>query len=259
MKKALLVGMLFSVIFICHGLSSYGDTPDFVLDTIAPQVQLLTPNGGENWYIGDTQDILWEASDTNLLPEGITLLYSLNGAANFTYLAEALANSGSYAWLLPSSQSNNAKVQVQAMDSFGNMTQVSSLSSFSITYVPPASPSGLLVNLDNGIDAILAWDAVTQTIPPYNSPITPDGYIILYNETPYEDDQYYYFLGRSFTTSYTHHDVAEFRTQMFYRVKAYKNYSREEEDALESLVQKSKLERVSWSRAKSILKSGGDR
>ena len=47
---------------------------------------------------------------------------------------------------------------------------------------------------------------------------------MLYNETPYEDDHFHYFLGRSYTTTYTHLDVAEFRNQMFYKVVAYKNY-----------------------------------
>ncbi len=97
--------------------------------------------------------------------------------------------------------------------------------------MPPAS---VAVNTANGLDAVISWEPVTQNI--YYSPMTPDGYIVLYNETPYEDDQFYYFLGRSYTTSYTHHDVAEFRTQMFYKVLAYKNYRGDVDNILQTVL-----------------------
>lgn len=257
MKKVLMFVVLMGILTLCSGLSSYGNSPDFEMDTVAPQLELISPNGGESWYIGDTRNILWTASDTNLDPAGIDLWYSLNGGADYLSLAEAIANSGSYPWELPGIQSLNAKVRIGARDSFDNSTLVHSLNSFNIGYVPPAIPEGLSINISNAVDALLTWDEVTQTIPPYNSPITPDGYIILYNESPYEHDgNSYTFLGRSYVTSYTHHDVGEFRNQMFYRVQAYKNYTREDSEALEALVQKSKTQRIPWSQAKAILMGG---
>jgi len=92
-------------------------------------------------------------------------------------------------------------------------------------YVPPKPPENVSVAIDTN-DAIISWDAVTETI--FDTPIVPDGYIILYNETPYEDEQYYYYLG--YTTSeltYTHLGVALFRNQMFYKVIAFVNYERD--------------------------------
>ena len=259
MKKTLMFVVLLSALTLCSGLSSYGDSPDFEMDMVNPQVELISPSGGEAWYIGDSRNITWNATDTNMAPQGIELFYSLNGGTIYTSLAEAIANSGTYAWALPSIQSSNAKVRIQASDTYGNSTLINSLGSFSITYVPPAIPEGLSVDISNNVDALLSWTAVSQTIPPYNSPITPDGYIILYNESPYEQDEhFYYFLGRSFgiNTNYIHHDVTEFRNQMFYRVTAYKNYTREDAEALDSLVQKSKTERIAWPQAKAILMGG---
>jgi len=72
---------------------------------------------------------------------------------------------------------------------------------------------------------VISWTDVDTTI--FGTPITVDGYIVLYNETAYEDSmQCYYFLGAtdSTTITYTHFRVAEFRDQMFYKVVAYKDY-----------------------------------
>lgn len=80
---------------------------------------------------------------------------------------------------------------------------------------------------------------------------------MLYNESPYEQDEhFYYFLSRSFTTSYTHHDVTEFRNQMFYRVVAYKNYRDEDFGAVERLA---KVKPLLWKEALDFLRNGGDK
>jgi hypothetical protein len=257
MKQLLLGCLLFIFASSIFALGSFTDSELVSLDTVLPELQLISPNGGEIWYIGDTRDIIWTATDPNLIYDSINLDYSLNGGVDYINLAEAIANSGNFAWELPSAQSYSSRVRVGASDSFGNHTEQSSAQNFAITYVPPAEPIGVNVDTSDNQNALISWDAVTQTIPPYNSPITPDGYIVLYNETPYEDDRLYYFLGRSFTTSYTHLDVVEFRDQMFYRIKAYKNYSREESAALESLVQRQDEQALLWQDALDIIRQGG--
>ncbi len=256
MKTVVLIGLLIFTVGSMFGLSSYTDTELFTLDTVAPTLDILSPIGGETWYLGDTHDITWTATDTNLNANSVYLWYSLNGGTEYISLTEAIANSGSYSWLLPATQSYNAKVRIRISDIFGNINQKNSSSSFSITYVPPAAPEGVNVNTSSGTNAVITWQPVTQTIPPYNSSITPDGYIVLFNETPYEDDRLYYFLGRSFTNSYTHHDVAEFRSQMFYRVVAYKNYRGNDVSAVEQL---SKDKPLLWKDALDILHNGGNK
>jgi hypothetical protein len=229
-------------------LSSYTDSELFTIDTVMPELHLTSPVGNEIWYIGDTENITWTATDTNLDNNSIYLWFSLNGGVDYVSLAEAIANSGSYAWLIPSTQSINAKVQIQISDTFGNASVFESTMPFIISYVPPAEPQGITVDTSNGTDAILSWQPVTLTI--YNTPITPDGYIVLYNETPNEDDQFYYFLGRSFSTTYTHHDVTEFRSQMFYRVIAYKNFRSE---GIAQLEIRAKSKKLFWREVCNIL------
>lgn len=233
MKKAVWLLTFWIFIIAAYGLTGSGETDYFVLDTQPPALELLSPIGGEALYIGDTNDILWTATDTNLEPGSIYLWYSLNGGSDYQSLAEGLANSGSYPWEMPSVQSYNARVRIRVNDSFGNFSQKSSLSAFSITYVPPAPPQGVIIDTSNGIDAVLSWQPVTTTI--YNTPIVPDGYIVLYNETPYEDEQFYYYHGETTGTTYTHYNVARRRDQMFYKIVAFKDYDDRISQILSSL------------------------
>lgn len=255
MKTFFLVCALALSLAALGGLIGSADTPSFTLDMVNPTVDLIAPNGGEEWYIGDTHDILWNAADTNLPATPVNIWYSLNGGADYTLLAENIANSGSLPWLMPNTQSYNARVRLKVTDAYGNTTQRNSAAPFAITYVPPQPPESVNVVITNAIDALITWQPVTQTI--YNTPITPDGYIILYNESPYEyDDNFYYFLGRSYTTNFTHHDVAEFRDQMYYKVVAYKNYDRATLDWLDGIAADSQ-ERLNWPDALNILHNGG--
>lgn len=115
-------------------------------------------------------------------------------------------------------------------------------------YVPPAMVDGVEVNIV-GNDAIITWEAVTETI--YGTPLVPDLYIVLYNETPYEDDNYYYYLISSTTLFATHYDVARFRDAMFYRVVAVKFYRDGESDILAAFKDSGK--KISWSEVKNRL------
>ena len=250
MKALVLLGLLILLVGNVYALSTVADSDLVTLDTVPPTLNLLTPNGGETWYIGDTQNILYSATDAFINPNSIKLWYSLNGGTTYLPIAQDLYNSGTYAWQLPSVQSNSAKVRIAVSDLFGNLSQVSSAGVFALSYVPPAIPTGVNVQITNNVNAHITWNAVTNTIPPYNSPITPDGYIVLYNETPYEDDQYYYFLGETDGLSYTHYRVARFRPQMYYRVVAYKDF---EGRMAELLAARSTEAKTSWADIKNRL------
>ena len=224
MKTTMLIGILLSLTTVLMALSSYGISTPVVTDTVDPSLSLLSPNGGEVWYIGDTNDITWTASDTNLSPNSVYLWLSINGGTSYSPLAEAIANSGNYPWELSSVESYNAKVRIKVFDSFGNFSQEASASAFTITYVPPKAPTGVNVESSSGYDAVITWLPVTQTI--LNTPITPDGYLVLCNESAYEnDDNFYIYLEDvSSGTSFTHVGVLSESGKMFYRVVAYKDY-----------------------------------
>jgi hypothetical protein len=188
MKTSALIGLLLFMVVSIFGISSNTNSAVFTMDTIAPIITITTPNGGELWYIGDTNNILWSATDTNISPNSVYLWYTLNGGTAYTSLVAGTANTGSYPWQLPEIQSYNAKVRIQVADSFGNISQKTSDAAFSITYVPPDSPDNVQIDISNNIDAVITWQPVTETV--YSTPITPDGYMVLYNETPYEDKDF---------------------------------------------------------------------
>ena len=230
MARYLLTAVLLLGCAAAFALSSTTNSAPFTLDTEDPDISIIAPNGGEAWYIGDTNNITWTVEETNLTPNTINLWYSLSGS-EYTPLAADIANSGSWPWLMPEVQSCNARVKITALDDFGNLGEKVSAGAFSITYVPPAAPANVNVDITNTVDAIISWDPVTETI--YGTPITPDGYIVLYNESPYEENEhFYYFLWDVTTgTTFTHPRVAQHRDQMYYRVVAYKDY----EDRLASI------------------------
>jgi hypothetical protein len=222
MKRAILLCVLFMFGSGLMALTGFGTSAPVINDTVDPTLSITVPNGGEAWYIGDTNDITWTAEDTNLTPNTINISYS-TGGTEYLPLAENIANSGSWPWLMPEVQSYSVRVKISALDDFGNLGEKVS-GTFSITYVPPAAPENLSVDISNNVDAVITWDPVTQTI--YGTPITPDGYIVLYNESPYEyDEHFYYFLWDVTSgTTFTHPRVAQHRDQMYYRVVAYKDY-----------------------------------
>lgn len=255
MYKAMVIFIMFSV-GLCHGLSSYGDSGDFCMDTVDPLVEILSPAGGEQWFAGTVQNVQWLAQDHNFQESPISLYYSVDNGASYELILQNVPNNGILEWQLPELQTDTARLRIYAEDSFGNARETSSPQAFGISYLPPAAPENLQIDSSNGLNAILTWDPVTSTIPPYNLPFTPDGYIVLYNESPFEDEHYFYFLGRSYTNTYTHMDVVEFRDQMFYMVKAYKNYNQREADALESMVRAGTIQRMLWRDAERLLKQG---
>lgn len=254
MKQAVWLYLIIVFMTTCYGLIGSGESEYFSMDTVAPDLVLTSPTGGEAWYIGDTNDITWTATDSNLNPNSVYLWYSLNGGAQYQSLAEGISNTGVYAWEMPSVQSYNAKVRLKISDNFGNSTQKNSQGSFTITYVPPAAPEGVIVDTSNGVDAVLSWQAVTSTI--YDTPIVPDGYIVLYNETPYEDTQFYYYHGETTGTTYTHYNVVHRRDQMFYKIVAFKDYDDRIHTILTYLKQRSGEPKL-WGTILSELRSEG--
>jgi hypothetical protein len=222
MAKYLLTAMLLLICTVGFALSSTTNSALFALDTVDPVITIESPNGGEEWYIGDTRNIVWTIVENHPATNSTNLWYNHGGNDNVP-IALGIENIGTWPWALPDTLGSNYKVRIGSTDLFGNNTVKSSAGTFTITYVPPDIPEGVTVDISNNVDAIISWQPVTQTI--YGSPIVPDGYIVLYNETPYEDNDnlYYYLWDVTTGTSFTHGGVARRRDQMYYRVVAYKD------------------------------------
>lgn len=90
------------------------------LDVAAPVVSVTAPAGGETWAQATVHDITWTAAD-NQAVASVAIEYSAHGAAGpWEPVASGLANSGSYAWTVPSLDSDSALVRVTAYDPAAN-------------------------------------------------------------------------------------------------------------------------------------------
>jgi len=116
-----------------------------------PAILVGSPNGGENWEIGSTHNITW--SNTSFSAP-VNLEYSLDGGANWIALANNLANTGTYAWTLPTTSTTQGRVRVS--DAADNDPTDTSNSNFTITEVPLA-PSNLVAAATSSSSISLSW------------------------------------------------------------------------------------------------------
>ncbi len=103
-------------------LGNSGGTSTFYIDDVSVRqritpsnqyIEVLTPNGGESWLAGSTQNILW-------LSTGITnvkLEYTTDNEASWETIVNSVpASSGSYGWTVPNSPSGNGKVKISNVE-----------------------------------------------------------------------------------------------------------------------------------------------
>lgn len=104
-------------------------------DTLAPQVRLLSPNGGERVRIGSTLTLQWQATDDRAVVSQ-DLFLSTDGGASFPIrIASGLSGSeNAFVFTLPKSisKSKRARVRVVVRDAAGNSAQDDSDGNFRI-------------------------------------------------------------------------------------------------------------------------------
>ncbi len=83
----------------------------------------------------------------------------------------------------------------------------------------PAAVTGLAVEIGEDLSAQLTWSPVDSTI--YGNPVTPDFYLVFYNEDdPYSEEDWYY-LNAVPGTEFEHFRAAQFSDLINYRVEAW--------------------------------------
>lgn len=100
-------------------------------DTIGPSVDVLSPDGGETFYIACDHEIGWLASDDNGV-DSVTILYSVDRGKNYTVIAAGEPNDSTFSWTVPDTRSNRAMVMIEAYDSLGNLGYGESAATFDI-------------------------------------------------------------------------------------------------------------------------------
>jgi len=222
------------------------NAPQIQLETATPLVFYASPGHQTGW----TNVVIRNAGTTNLIVSNITFD---NSSAGFVYQYPDLNQP-----ILPNATSTIQVAFAPSVDTYvqTNMTIQNNSSNLPLLQVAlkgnenPVPVTGLTVTIVDE-SAVLAWTAVTQSVG--GNPITPDMYIIEYNETPYEGDQYYYYLWAvpNNVLTFTHYLVARYNDQYFYRVKAIKNLSPAQREYLLSL--SNSKGKITWSELRSRL------
>ncbi len=195
-------------------------TSPFALDTVNPICDLLSPDGGEVWYVGERQNITWTASDNHLGAQPVNLEYVRSDPDTIITIQPALANNGVYSWLVPDNTPAGILMRLTITDVFGNSAVDSSQNPFDIGYATLAIPQNVTIKMVNSTDAVITWEPVTQN--ELGIPIEPTSYYILCNQTTDpENDAVYFVLGSSGTANqFTHINAGMQSQQTFYRVVA---------------------------------------
>ena len=130
------------------------------IDAQPPLANLTAPDGGELWKVGSSHALTWTASD-NVGVANVDLDWSADGGFSWSPIASAVANTGTYPWVVPASATTAGRVRVKARDAANNLGADSSLATFAVDWwtiaaIPGAggtiTPSGI-VNVAEGASA----------------------------------------------------------------------------------------------------------
>ena len=128
---------LVKVIVYDGGDNSASDESDAVFtiqaDTSPPTVEVVVPNGGENWGTFQWHTISWTADD-NVGVSGDSVYYSINDGVDWTLIASHTGNPQSCSWPVPNTPSTQCLVKVKVIDTSNNYAEDISDDNFTIFY-----------------------------------------------------------------------------------------------------------------------------
>ncbi len=142
-------------------------------------LEILSPNGGENWQAGSTKTITWQSSFVN----NINLSYSLNNGSTWNSIVSNIpAALNSYSWTIPSNISGGASL-IKITDANNSSIKDSSNTTFSISLLSITYPVGGeqlqagrtksitwtssnlgLINIDYSLDNGTSWVVLANNI-----------------------------------------------------------------------------------------------
>jgi hypothetical protein len=85
-----------------------------IFNEVTPTITVISPNGGEFWIAGTTEQIQWTS-------QGVTGNVKIEYFNDISWISivDDTANDGSYDWLIPNDPSNAARVQISSVSSPG--------------------------------------------------------------------------------------------------------------------------------------------
>ena len=145
--------------------TGFGFDPAFKRGSAGPYFLVLSPDGGEIWFGGETREILWASSLSEV--ENVKIEYSTNNGANWTSIVDSTPNDGSYLWNVPSVYSTECLIKISEVTD-GKPWDISystfTILLFSMSFYPQQN----VIDVGGGsADYIVKINSVG-----YNSPVT---------------------------------------------------------------------------------------
>jgi hypothetical protein len=106
-------------------------------DLVAPEVTVISPNGGEIWQIGDIDTIRWHAQD-NVRIDSVVIEYSIDNGSTWSYITTIVNRDSTYYWNVPPTPSTHCLVRMHAFDQ--NLNVGTDVSDAVFTIYDPESP-----------------------------------------------------------------------------------------------------------------------
>jgi hypothetical protein len=140
------------------GPSDVSDAVFSIVSPVSGTITLRSPNGGETWLAGSSQQIKWNSTGTI---NNVTIKYSTDNGTTWKKIAQTTANDGIYNWVVPAAASDRCLVRVTANDSdLDPKPSDVSNAVFSITL--PPSPT-IRVTAPNGGEQLMVGSRFTIT------------------------------------------------------------------------------------------------
>ncbi|MBN1559525.1 T9SS type A sorting domain-containing protein [candidate division KSB1 bacterium] len=109
-----------------------------------PTITVISPNGGETWYNGDSKTISWSSQNHS----GNVKIELYNGSSYYATIVSSTADDGSHAWTIPSNhaESNQYRVKISSVSD----ATVYDYSDNYFTIKPKANPTITVISPNGG-------------------------------------------------------------------------------------------------------------
>jgi len=191
------------------------DESDASFAILRPAIHVLSPDGGEDWEIGRSGEIKWEASETI---ERVTILLSQNGGQTYLPIVASTPNDGRYVWpAVAASEGSTCRIKVVDPLTAVNDTSDSNFAVLAGSGPAPDVPSIQVVSpnggeiLPAGGDYEINWAATL--VDEVNIEVSIDGgqsYALL--DTQEENDGVYIWesISDAYIGSFTRIRISDF-------------------------------------------------
>ncbi|MFH1320281.1 MAG: CUB domain-containing protein [Bacteroidota bacterium] len=131
------------------------DTGDAVFEILQADQLVIDPDGGETFYAGTSQTILW--ADATYLTTNVVIEYSTDNGSTWYSVIASTPNDGSYLWTVVNEPSTQCRIKVSEL---GNPAQKDSSDAvFTILpHITVTAPNGA-ESLDGCLSQYITWSA----------------------------------------------------------------------------------------------------